>query len=207
MSKSNKIAADVLTKAAEAQMKEETTYVWNGIEITITPTISMRDTLTFVDGVTKMCFSDENEYMPEVKDFAIRGYIVKMYTNLTLTDDIEKQYAILCGSDIVDFVLQHINNEQLKEIVRSANDKIANHAQANIEMINKQVESVINAFESLYANLEKMFNGISQDDISNMVKAIGDGHIDEEKIVNAFLEKSKSASISPTPQNDTGVNS
>lgn len=201
MEKTNKIDVNVFANAVKTMNAEGSdisgthTDTWNGIEVTVKRTLSLKEMLTFVDNVVKTCFTEtDGTYMPEVKDFAIKKYILEMYSNFVLPEDVEESYMLIYESDAVDFVLQRINGRQLGEIVQSAEEKIAHLAQANIEMVNRQMNDLYTAFNSLQNHIANVFTGIDAGDIDKLLGALSDGQIDEGKMYEAFLKGSKSES-------------
>lgn len=194
MAKTNKkqISINALEKIMNDNYTPTEVIMWNDLEVTINKTLSLQDVLEFVNGVTKSCFSEnDNSYMPEVKDFAIKCCIVQLYANFRLPSDVEQRYNLIYCTDVVDVVLKHINNEQLNEIIEAINDKVDNIAQANIEMINKQMEELYASFNNLQTQLENLFSGINSEEMSKFVGALTEGKFDEEKLVKAYVEQKK----------------
>lgn len=199
MKKTKKVSVNEFEKSIMDSYIPSESVTWNGIEINIKKTLSLKEVMTFVGGVTNSCFTtEENIYTPEVKDFAIKYCIIEMYTNITLPANTEKKYDLIYRSDIIPTVLKHINNEQYCEIIRAIDSKIGSIVQANTEAIRKQLNEMHTALESLNSLQEKasnMFSGISSEDITNLIKTVttlgGDGKLDENKLVQAYLSQTK----------------
>ena len=171
------------------------TVEWNGIEITIKPTLSFQDVLSFVDNVVKTCFTaDDGAYIPEVKDFVVRCCILEMYANFTLPTNVERKYDLVYCTDAVDRVVEHINLAQFNEIINAINDKIANIAQANIEAVNAQMNELYTAFDNLQEQLSGIFTGVGAEEISKLVGAISGDTFNEERLVQAYIDQKNTES-------------
>lgn len=166
------------------------TVDWNGVEITIQRTLSFKDFLTFVDSVVKNCFSiDNNAYMPEIKDFAIKCCVLEMYANFALPVNVERKYDLVYCTDAVQTVLAEINPEQYGVIMNAIDLKIENMAQANIEALNRQMSELYSAFENMQNQMSGVFEGVGSEEMLKLVGAISDGSFDESKLVQAYIDQ------------------
>lgn len=189
MEKTTKMKSDKLMEIVH----NKSTHVnvdWNGIKLNIQHTLSLPEMMSFVDAVSKLCFADDTgAYLPEVKDFGIKTYILEMYAGIEMPTSTNDMYDLLYRTDIVYTVIENINKIQLDEIVHAIDVKIAHMANAKVEALNKQMNELYSAFENLENQLEGMFSGISPDDMSKIVSAFNDGTFDETKLVSAYLGK------------------
>ena len=195
--KSKRKSKRVSITSFEKIMKEtHTPFIkidWHGIEVTVKHTLSLSEVMSFVDSVTKSCFTDDRGvYLPEVKDFAIKCNILDMYANFALPANVERRYDLVYCTDAVESVLANINTAQYHEIVDAINDKIDNLAQANIEAVHSQMNELYTAFDGLQSQMSKIFDGVNVEDITKMVGAISGSSFDEEKLVQAFINQKKS---------------
>lgn len=202
MEKVNRIDASTLVEAVNKITEQTTEFEWNGMSIVVNRTLPMETMLEFVDYVVKTCFSDDGEYLPEVKDFAIKSCLLEMYANFDLPTDLATRYAVIYNSDIVDAVLNRIEGRQFGEIINAIEQKIANLAQANVQMVYAQMNRINDEFENLQNNIAALFTGVDQDDIKKLVNAISNGNIDEGKIVQAFASQNKKANIVKMPNGE-----
>lgn len=187
MAKTKRISVNVFDRIAKETYTPTETIEWNGIEVIVKRMLSFEEMMMFVDSVVKSCFTiDKGTYLPEVKDFAIKSSILEMYANFSLPNNIEHKYNLIYCTDATQVVLQHIDAHQFNEIVRAINDKLDNIAQANIEMVYKQMNDLYVAFDNLQKQLSSVFEGINHDDVSRLVSAITDNKLDEEKLVKAY---------------------
>lgn len=188
-------AKKITVKAFEKVMKETyiptETFDWNGIEVTVKKTLSLRESLEFVDGVVKSCFTrDTNTYIPEIKDFATKVCILEKYANFTMPNSTEAQYTLVYCTDAVERVLEYINPRQFNEICVAIAKKVDNLAQANIEAVNKQMNELYNTFDNLQNQLVALFDGVNNEDIRAVAGALANGMLDEEKLVKAYVNQS-----------------
>lgn len=189
MTKIKNISISAFDKAAKENFANITTTQWLDNEITIKQTLPLPDVLAFVDEAVSNCLNETTGYMPELKEFIIRSNILKRYANFNLPDNLEHCYALVCGTNAVEAVLDHINIEQLKNIVKAIDSKLNYLCHTNVAAIEKQMNAVISAFEDMQKKTEAVFSGITDEDISKIAGSINsEKGIDEEKLVNAFIK-------------------
>lgn len=164
------------------------TEQWYDVEVKMRRSLPFTEVLAFVDDVVQSCFQRNGAYVPEVLDFAIKSNIISKYTNVSMPDNLEHRYAILYNSDLVDFVCQHINMQQLQEMVNSINRKLAYMCDTNTVSVQNRLNDLISAFETMQEKTEAMFRDVTPDDMTRLVGAIGDGALTEEKIVEAYMK-------------------
>lgn len=187
--KSVKVSVRDWEKATKDNFPASVTEQWFGIPITIRYTISLGEMLEFVDGVVASCFDDERGYIPEIWDFAFYNNILDYYTNITLPQDIGKKYELIYGSNIIEFVKEHISEQQWSDIECSITSKVSYIRNANIKAIEKDVTRLLDAFEKLQRLAGDMFEGVNADDVRNLTHALSEsGQLDEEKIVKALMD-------------------
>lgn len=164
-------------------------YEWEEMEIMVKPRLDFLAMMTFVDGVVKGCFrSDDNSFLPEVKDFVIKSYIVEMYSNVSLPQNVNKKYDLLYACDIVDFILDIIDKSQFEEMMKGIDQKIKYMVAMDVNTITTQMNQLLSSLSGVESKASQLFSGISKEDIDTILKAIGNGKIDESKIMEAYLE-------------------
>lgn len=189
----------VSVASVEDVMKEhfantEMTFDWYGLEVKCKNRISAAEMVAVVDGVTAGCFSDEDgEYMPEMKDLLIRAHYVQVYTNIRLPQNIEKMYDILIGSDLFNSICQHINQEQSSMMLAAIDEKLRHQSSVDIEMTKRNIMDLMAQFEQYTNQMTTAFDGLSAEELNNAMKAFGNAELDEEKLVQAFLDKDNDA--------------
>lgn len=201
MAKNTKrISINELDKAiAESQTNREDNVItesWFGIDVTITRSIGLKSMMEFVDEVVDGCFSKDGEFIPEVIDFLIKNSLITRYTNITLPSNIERKYEIIYNTTLIEFLFNHINLEQYKEIYTSIATKIDYMCDNNTAANQKKIDELISAFENLNNQMVNMFSDISSNDVAKLIGAVGSGKFDENKIVEAYInQKSKPETI------------
>lgn len=188
--KIKKISINALEKSVKEAVGEPiVTKEWRGINVNIKVRLGLKEMMKFVDGVVKTCFTeDDNQYTPEVLDFAIRSSVLDMYANFTLPSNIEKQYELVYGCDVYTTIMDTIDRSQFDAMLRAIDEKIAHIAASNIEAVTRQVNDVYASLNALEERLSAVFQGIDKDAITGLVGAMSDGKFDEERLVRAYLE-------------------
>lgn len=187
--------AKISVSSTEKVMKENYTPVvtedWYGNELTIKTMLSLREMFEFVKVVVDGCFNqDTHEYLPEVKEFVLRASIVEYYTNVRMPDNLERRYAILYGTDLVDFIIARINKCQFDDMTVAIEKKIRNRVRSNEEMVSRQFITLGGRIDEIMSRFEEIFSGVTKEEITGFLSAVSNGQIDEEKIVKLSLEQS-----------------
>lgn len=187
-----KVSIALFDKIVKEHFQNEATIQWHGAEVRVKRTLSLKEMLSFVDEVVGSCFHDELGYMPEVKDFAIKSSILTRYANFSVPDNLEHRYQMVYGTDAVDAVCAVIDTTQLQEIVNSINSKIRFLCDSKAAMIQERINDVLSTMEEMRDNTKSIFDGITQDDLKNLMGAITSNGLDEQKLVQAYIEQAKS---------------
>lgn len=178
------ISINAMDKIAKENYRRTIIKDWNGHELVVKRLLPLNGVLEFARKVAASCFAqDTNEYLPEVRDFAIRSTVVEMYANINLPDNLEHQYELLYMTDIFDVVFAEIDKTQFNALVDAIDDKIAITAEANIQMLQSKIDDAAHSVSAIVEQVSSMFDGISNDDIKKLVDAVGQNGIDEEKII------------------------
>lgn len=183
-----KISINKFEEVVKERFPSMVTESWFDIEVNIKRVLPLTDMLAFANDVVLSCFADDAGFIPEVMDFAIRSNILTRYANFSLPDNLEKRYELLYNSNAVDFVCQHIDHSQLRELISAINRKIDHRCKTNSDTIQREMTKLLNAFESLQKHTEELFSGVSSDDLGRLTSAIAEhGELDEKKIVDALM--------------------
>lgn len=188
-----KVSIALFDKIAKEHFKNEDTIQWHEAEVRVKRTLSLTEMLSFVDDVVGSCFHDKLGYMPEVKDFAIKSNILTRYANFSMPDNLEHRYQMVYGTDAVDAVCEAIDTTQLQEIVNSINSKIHFLCDSKATLVQERINSVLETMEEMRDNTKDIFGGLSQEDLNNLVGAITESGLDEQKVVKAYFEQKKAA--------------
>lgn len=165
---------------------------WNGVEVTIKPTLSLQEMLRFADSVTKSCFDIvTGAYLPEAKNFAIRCNVMDTYANFSLPENNEHKYILAMCSGAFEMVMEHINMAQYHELINAINAKIDNQASANVQMMTMKFDEVVSAFEDLQEKVSSLFENITADDLKKLTDAMANNNFTDEGLVKAYMEHKK----------------
>lgn len=171
---------------------------WKGLTIRVKSTLPFEDMVAFVQSSTLSCFSDDTgEYMPTSKDFVIRHALISYYTDICLPKNVHKSYDFLYRTDIVPFIIQNINEEQLSLMIKSINDKVEYIAQSNIEALSRQMGDIVAKFSDLEERLDGMFKSMDKDAITKVLEVFGNKDFNENQIVKKiydYVEDNKTGS-------------
>ncbi len=186
----NKISINALERVIDENAESnEKVIEWNGIEVKVKKRLGLKEVLSFVSDVSKACFAaDTKEYLPEVKDFAVRCCVLEYYSNFRLPSNIEKRYDVVYACDAFDTVLGLIDGNQFSLMIDAIEEKINNIANSNISLINAQAEKVYASISSIEEKLSSVFNGIDVEKIPAFINAVSENGVDEKKIMSAYLE-------------------
>ena len=113
----------------ESVMRMDTTTIpmpgVEGVDIVVRHRLPLIEMMMFVDSIVTACVDDETgEYHPELFELASKECVLTMYANFRLPKDIEKMYDLLYNTDMVELVLDHVDEEQYRDIRVSAQKQI-----------------------------------------------------------------------------------
>ncbi len=184
------IVANVGAVDEAAENKAVKQYKRNGVELEINPYLPFYEMMEMVNDVAGCCFNEDAGFLPELMDFAFRVNVLERYTNLMLPDDLNEKYEMVYGTDLVEFVLEHVHQNQLKAMIKAINRKIEYTCDANIEELRRRTNQIVEGLENVQKEVSEAFSGVKSGDIAKLAAAFasGDyGHVDEEKIVRALF--------------------
>ena len=160
---------------------------WHNIEIEFMSCIPFAAASKLIQDVADACFTDDGDYMPEVMNFALRAGVIGLYTNIELPTDADAMNRLLFGTDLWDRVTLVIDEAQLGMIEQSINRRIKARLDTNKAEFERGVRQVLDGMAQLADQMNGLFDGVSNDDLKNMITAIGENGIDEGKLVQAVV--------------------
>lgn len=189
--KMKKVSISQMDKIVKGLGNTEATFEWNGIEVVVKTLLSFQEMMEFAGRVKANCFVD-GEYLPEVRDFAIRDCIVDMYSNIRLPDNIEHKYEILYRTDICQEIVKYVNSDQYEQLLVAIDDKITAASESNTEGLRLRIEEIAHELDNMVTEAGALFDGIDKSDIETIFEAVkSSGKIDEEKIARAYMDAAK----------------
>ena len=202
--KIKKISINAFEKVIKEFYEPTAIMEWNGLEIIVKYQLGLNDMLSLVDAVVNSCFGDDGRFLPEMKDFAIRNYVIEYYTNITLPSNVESRYALLYHSDINCKIMDYIDELQYNAIIKAINEKLAFNSHSIINNIVDEARDLFKSMSMLEGSLSKVVDGIDPEAIESLAKIANDGQINEENIVSAIMNlKSNEPELDLVKEGDT----
>ena len=189
--KEKRISINALEEAAKENCNNIITVQWNGIDVNIRKTIPLRDMLTFTDEIVKSCFLDDGSYIPEMFEPTVKAGLMVYYANFSLPSNIEKRYELIYTTGVADMIYERIDAVQLDEIVRAANMKIKYLCDTDVTNMRLAINRLLDTFGKTGEKMEEIFSGVSASDVRKLAQAVGEGGLDERKIVSAYIHEKK----------------
>lgn len=186
VTKGKRISINALTDAVNTMGDTETVVCWNGLEINVKRFLSLKEMSALVSKAVSDCINpDTGEYRPEMRDFSVGRCMLICYTNLSLPVNVEKQYELIVRSNLPEIISGYIDKGQWFSIETAINDKIEIMTDAHIAAVEKQLAEAA----AILNQVNELFSGVQNADLSKIVSAITEGRMDEEKLVKAYMEQ------------------
>lgn len=185
----SRVSVNKLEKATLEDRESVITVEWNELDIDIFRTLSFTQMLKFVKSIVDLCFDENEEYLPEIKDFATKRAVIESYTNIALPQNVEKCYEILFVSDIVQFIVQHIDEEQFYGMMAAVDEKIKYRVRNNIDKTNTMISDAAAKLESMERDIESVLSGVDGDSVGKMINAIANGALDKDALAEAIVKE------------------
>lgn len=161
----------VIIQGRIATLKEKKYSRWCGVPISITPTISLEDTIKFVNSVVDTCVNEENgEVMPEIVPIATWCAVIEYYTDFPLPDSIEDSNILAFDSSLDGAIYPNINTDQLNSIIKSIDDRLDYIKKSNEEMIKHQLNDLTNVMKPMTEKFSEALSDVSSQDIEDFLK-------------------------------------
>ena len=185
-----KITANTLKTAIKRESGGETASVTYGeMTLNVKRYLSLGEVMLFVDYVVKGCYGSNGEYMPEIRNFLTDCAILAFYGGLTLPEDIQARYDMVTrGKKLTLEIKDAVDYDQLEEITDAITERINIINAMNAHQVEQRLNEIVAAFEDVTNKMTGLFGGIDVKDVENVIKAVGDGKVDEEKLMKAYLE-------------------
>lgn len=151
--------------------------------------LTLGEAMLFVDYVVKGCYGSNGEYMPEIRNFLTDCAVLAFYGGLTLPEDIQARYDMVTrGKKLTLEIKNAVDYDQLEEITDAITERINIINAMNAHQVEQRLNEIVAAFEDVTNKMTGLFGGIDVKDVENVIKAVGDGKVDEEKLMKAYLE-------------------
>ena len=191
MSKSvKKISISAIDKVLKNTEYNDTEVIqWNGLDIVVKKRLSLSELAGFAASVAGNCVSkDAGEYRPEFYDFLIANNIIEYYTNISMPEDAEKRYAMICAiRPLISEILTNIDKEQYGNLINAIDLKVAYIANSNIDAALRKVNDAYESLNEFVKSTAEMIEGVDPELLNNFITSVSENGIDEGKLMSAYL--------------------
>lgn len=185
--KSSKISVNKFEKAVKDMYGDGVCVVeWNGLNVEIKRTLSLRDAIMFSEHVVGSCFDDNGNYIPESYRLSVMNAMVALYTNISLPQSAENKYDLLCKSHICDVIASNVDAQQLEDIISIVKKRIKYIIELNNASAKREIEEICKSFDVIKNQIESTFSDISGEDIESITNLINSG-VDQSAIAKAAI--------------------
>lgn len=156
-----------------SEYPNEFTMTWAGGEAKVKKFVTLRQIIDIVRLTTSLCFDEDGEYMPEVKDFVMWSNIVDNYTDIELPEDIEVCAEVLIKTNLIETIKEYVSIEQIVAIQDAIDARIAIVIDAGNNVLMKQVLQSVTDMASMQEALEgalATFDGINPVELRKFVE-------------------------------------
>lgn len=170
------------------------------IEITVKPRLTIAESIDFVNNVVSDVVDDDTGVTYCIKDFSIRLNTLKFYTNITIPQNLDKQYE-LAYSDIV-MRITHDDEHRFKldeyeNLVSAVDKQIEFEKEKYLCELRRETEELIEETKiqneqlvAVFSQFAKSFENIDPDQMAGLVTKLANMEkLDEKSIVDALVEK------------------
>lgn len=162
---------------------------WHGLKFEIQFPPSLSDMIQIASEVSDGCFLDDGRFVPEIKEFLLRKAITEHFTNVRLPQNAEKQYELLMCTDFFDQIEEVYDEDQIDAMMEPIDEKIDHIRDLQLSTERAKLNELILQFTSIGENIEKLFGGVTNADLKELVGAISKSGVDEEKLMAQYLDR------------------
>lgn len=163
------------TKLGLKRNDEIKTFEFNGQEIEVKQYLPIEKKLELIGRVIELSH-DQNNFSNPLK---IKAYlyinIVEYYTNINFTEkqkeDIPKLYDLICGSELINNVLENISNDEINELTFGLKDTVEAVYKYRNSILGI-LDSIKQDYDNLNLNMDEIYEKITDPEAFNMLKDI-----------------------------------
>lgn len=163
----------------------------DGYGFDVYKTVSLSDALTIIYSIVESCFGEDQSYKPEAMDIASKRMLLEYYTNIDIPKDLSDVYTLIYNTDIIPIIMSNINRRQWENIMDSANKLVSYRCDIQRETIKNKLDEVTAHIQAMMDQVNGLFDGVTNDDISAMTNAITNGSFDMDKFATSLVNLSK----------------
>ena len=190
--KAKNVSISAMDKAISENIQKTVDIEWCGLEIRVTRFIPLETVAAIVENVAKACFSNEDSlYIPYVLWPALRAGIIGAYTNISMPSNPDKTYMFAYADGLYEKIIENVNKTQVNDLISATIERVKTTVESRISSINKEMEDIHEYLENIDSGLSDMLSGVSPDDLKNIITALDNGALNEDKVVKAYLDTYK----------------
>lgn len=191
MAKKKIISINKIQELADNISVSDSKIKWNDIDIDIKNALMPNEAIGFAKSASEICFSENGDYIPEMLKFAIGYATITSYTNLELPEFLNDKYKIVMYTDLVSKITEVIDKDQYESLMYAVDERIEYKLNANIDYMNRQIDTLYIKAEELFANFSNMFSGIDIEEFKNIMTELSQNKLDESKLMEAYMKYKK----------------
>jgi hypothetical protein len=152
--------------------------------------LPLNEALAFAESAAAACFDEETgEYMPQVKEFAIRAEALARCGGLTLPEDVGERYAFVFQNREAKRVLRRIDRKQFAALRAAVDEKLQFKLALFASGAARKTAELLETVAGLAASFEELFGTLEKSDVSAFVKSVGAMEkLDENRLARAVFE-------------------
>jgi hypothetical protein len=160
---------------------------FDGLEVKVKDFLSFEEFCMAYESVLSVCFPD-GDFYPPMREFGIKSVLINIYTNLALPEDFNELFIAVSSIDVDRLLhLDKVSFEQFRSLIETINSGIEHNIMMSANGSKKEIEELLSSLKNIAKMYQELYEGINTDDLNNLISALGENGIDEEKIVKAIL--------------------
>ena len=185
--KNTNVSASILMRLVIPETK---TINYEGIDIVITPTLSLGQAMQFIDNIVNSCIDEETgEYTPITKELAIAINTIIMYSNCEVPSDNSDRYNLVYQTELYQTIVDNINSVQFYNLLDVIDSTISHKLAITTSTATQQVNILLAKIDEMNSRMNEAFGEFMGVDMAEVLKGLLiNGSVDEEKLVNAVLK-------------------
>lgn len=158
----------------EALLEKETereVEIAPDVNIRIKKRLSLAEMLSFVNEVVESCVDvPSGEYLPELREFAIRANVLTRYANFTLPTNVERKYELVFGTSAYETVICYIDTNQLNEIRDVIDRRVSYVISAMTSAVSFKTTEMLDKVGELTNKVGDSINEMNPEELDKMFK-------------------------------------
>lgn len=162
---------------------------WNGVQISVKESLRLDEMLGFMKQYAARCFSEDGEYLPEMRIAAFRITTLEYFTDAVLPEDIHQAFDLAMMTDLYESVTAKINPDYFTFICDAASEKVEYLADLNADALRRKVDEAVTAVTELVGKIGDLFADVEKEDMKTLASAMATGKLDEGKMIKAYMKE------------------